>query len=127
MAFLVPTVDALLRGPARANGAISTLIISPTRELASQIAVEAQGIVPQGFKVVTCYGQTNVKADVRNLAGGADILVGTPGRLNDLISNCASPRSSACTPAVARADPLALSLSCAPQTACRSSSPASAT
>lgn len=87
MAFLAPTVDALIRGPARQSGLISCLIISPTRELASQIAVEAQGIVPKGFNVQTVYGQTNVKADVRNLAQGCDILVGTPGRLNDLISN----------------------------------------
>jgi ATP-dependent RNA helicase MSS116 len=87
MAFLAPTVDSLIRGPARVAGQISCLIISPTRELASQIAVEAQGILPQGFKCVTVYGQTNVKADVRNLAGGCDILVGTPGRLNDLIAN----------------------------------------
>lgn len=91
MGFLVPTIDALIRAGPRKGPTISTLIVSPTRELASQIAVEAQRTVPNGMKVVTVYGQTNVKADVRNLAQGCDILVGTPGRLNDLIANCTFP------------------------------------
>lgn len=87
-AFLIPTLDNLIRGPPRSRGFISTLIISPTRELANQIAKEAETLAPAGTKIVTVFGATNVNKDLRNLESGADILVGTPGRLNDLIANC---------------------------------------
>jgi superfamily II DNA/RNA helicase len=92
-AFLIPTLDAQLRNAVpRQRGHVSCLIVSPTRELASQIAAEAKTLAPTGTRIVTCFGATNVKTDVRALSDGCDILVGTPGRLNDLIANCESLR-----------------------------------
>jgi ATP-dependent RNA helicase MSS116 len=64
---------------------ILCLILSPTRELAAQIAKEAEILMTymNGSKVVTVVGGTNIKKDNSNLAGRVDILVATPGRLLD--------------------------------------------
>ncbi|CAA7038151.1 unnamed protein product [Microthlaspi erraticum] len=62
------------------------VILSPTRELASQIHDEAKKFSYQtGVKVVVAYGGTPVHLQLRELERGVDILVATPGRLNDLL------------------------------------------
>ncbi|CAF0740630.1 unnamed protein product [Brachionus calyciflorus] len=63
------------------------LILAPTRELAQQIqkVVLALG----DFMGVTCHaciGGTNVKEDARKLEIGAQVIVGTPGRVSDMIT-----------------------------------------
>ena len=65
------------------------LIISPTRELANQIAKEATALMTfhSHMKVMTVVGGTNKSTDVRNVASGTDILVATPGRLIDHLQN----------------------------------------
>ena len=95
MAFLIPTVEriAKLRKSAGGGGGgereIYCLIISPTRELAAQIAAEAEALTKfhAGFAIVTIVGGTNINSDKRNFAGRTDILVATPGRLNDHLEN----------------------------------------
>ena len=64
------------------------LIIAPTRELSEQIAQECQklGQYRDNLKVVTLYGGTSLTRQVNSLEKGADILVGTPGRLLDHFS-----------------------------------------
>ena len=64
------------------------LIIAPTRELSEQIAQECQklGQYRDNLKVVTLYGGTSLTKQVTSLEKGADILVGTPGRLLDHFS-----------------------------------------
>ncbi|KAJ0259331.1 DEAD-box ATP-dependent RNA helicase 37 [Hirschfeldia incana] len=62
------------------------VILSPTRELASQIHDEAKKFSYQtGVKVVVAYGGTPINLQLRELERGVDILVATPGRLNDLL------------------------------------------
>ncbi|KAJ4896138.1 DEAD-box ATP-dependent RNA helicase 52 [Raphanus sativus] len=62
------------------------VILSPTRELACQIHDEARKFSYQtGVKVVVAYGGTPVNQQIRELERGVDILVATPGRLNDLL------------------------------------------
>ncbi|CAN8254272.1 unnamed protein product [Cochlearia groenlandica] len=62
------------------------VILSPTRELACQIQDEAKKFSYQtGVKVVVVYGGTPVNQQIRELERGVDILVATPGRLNDLL------------------------------------------
>ncbi|CDY47978.1 BnaA04g24560D [Brassica napus] len=62
------------------------VILSPTRELASQIHDEAKKFSYQtGVKVVVAYGGTPINQQLRELERGVDILVATPGRLNDLL------------------------------------------
>lgn len=61
------------------------LIIVPTRELVVQVADEAEKLAKYMNAVVRgVYGGTNLKTQAYELAEGADILVGTPGRLLDL-------------------------------------------
>ncbi|XP_002973432.2 DEAD-box ATP-dependent RNA helicase 37 [Selaginella moellendorffii] len=62
------------------------LILSPTRELSSQIHDEAKKFAYQtGVKVVVIYGGTSVQSQLKELERGVDILVATPGRLDDLM------------------------------------------
>eukprot|EP00752_Nemacystus_decipiens_P004212 g3849.t1 len=87
VAFLIPAIE---RAAARGNGkGVSALIISPTRELAQQIATEAQQIMSfHRLKLMCSVGGVNVNRDLNQLNSGApDILVATPGRLLDLLEN----------------------------------------
>jgi translation initiation factor 4A len=62
------------------------LVLAPTRELAQQIqkVIVALGDYLQ-VQVHACIGGTNVKEDQRRLDVGAHVIVGTPGRVNDMI------------------------------------------
>ncbi|HEY0629742.1 MAG TPA: DEAD/DEAH box helicase [Sphingomicrobium sp.] len=60
------------------------LVIAPTRELALQVSKELEWLyAPAGARVVTCVGGMDPFKERRALAGGAHIVVGTPGRLRD--------------------------------------------
>jgi len=63
------------------------LILAPTRELAQQIqkVVIALGDYMQA-KCHACIGGTNVRDDIRSLEAGVHIVVGTPGRVYDMIN-----------------------------------------
>ncbi|KAG4065411.1 hypothetical protein HA402_002809 [Bradysia odoriphaga] len=63
------------------------LILAPTRELATQIqkVVIALGDY-MNVACHACIGGTNVREDVRKLEIGTHVVVGTPGRVNDMIS-----------------------------------------
>ena len=80
LAFAIPLVERLTVG----NRRPSALVLVPTRELASQVAVELAAIAPSGVEVATVYGGVPVHAQAKR-ARRADILVATPGRLNDLL------------------------------------------
>ena len=64
------------------------LIIAPTRELSEQIATEIKRIAryKSDVKVITLYGGTSLTRQLESLQKGADIIVGTPGRLLDHFS-----------------------------------------
>lgn len=62
------------------------LILAPTRELAQQI----QKVVTMlgdylGVKCHACIGGTRIRSDIQILQGGAQVIVGTPGRVLDMI------------------------------------------
>lgn len=60
------------------------LVIAPTRELAMQVSRELSWLYePTGARVVTCVGGMDPMRERRALNGGAQIVVGTPGRLRD--------------------------------------------
>ena len=93
IAFLIPALHKIQTTTTvqSRRGNVSVLVISPTRELASQIEQEALGLtkfLPQ--LIVQCvYGGTNVKTDLSRFKRSQfpDILVATPGRLNDHLEN----------------------------------------
>ena len=60
------------------------LIVAPTRELALQVQRELTWLYEfAGARVVSCVGGMDPRAEARELAQGAHIVVGTPGRLCD--------------------------------------------
>ncbi|KAI3961536.1 hypothetical protein MKX01_001272 [Papaver californicum] len=64
------------------------LVLSPTRELAQQIAdVLCESGKPCGAKSVVVYGGTSKGPQISALKSGVDIVIGTPGRLRDLIDS----------------------------------------
>ncbi len=86
-AFALPSLDYLHSNPkARPPGGCRMLVLSPTRELASQIAAS---FVKYGknlrLSVATVFGGTPINRQIRQLQAGVDVLVATPGRLLDLI------------------------------------------
>jgi ATP-dependent RNA helicase RhlE len=86
-AFALPILQRLFSAPARRTaGACRVLVLSPTRELASQIA-ESFGAYGRELPLSTAvvFGGVPIGAQQRRLASGVDILVATPGRLLDLI------------------------------------------
>ncbi|CAF0822430.1 unnamed protein product [Adineta ricciae] len=66
------------------------LILAPTRELAQQIqkVVLALGDY-MGVTCHACIGGTNVRDDMKRLEGGVQIVVGTPGRVYDMLNRSA--------------------------------------
>jgi ATP-dependent RNA helicase RhlE len=80
IAFAVPIVQRLEAADARP----SALILVPTRELATQVALELADVgKARGLRVAAVYGGTSVSAQGK-AAKSAHILVATPGRLEDL-------------------------------------------
>ena len=83
-AFAIP----LLQKIAVKDNFIQALVLSPTRELCTQVAREIRkiGRSEKNLKVVTLSGGHAAYFDVKSLEYGAHIAVGTPGRLLDLIN-----------------------------------------
>ena len=67
------------------NNRPQTIIITPTRELAEQIAVEIRKVAAYkpNLKILTLYGGVPLRAQAESLAKGSHILIGTPGRIQD--------------------------------------------
>lgn len=64
----------------------TALVLAPTRELVSQIYEESKKFVYRSWvKTCVAYGGADIGTQIRNLARGCDLLVATPGRLNDLL------------------------------------------
>jgi superfamily II DNA/RNA helicase len=81
LAFAVPIVE---RTPVEGTTP-SVLVLVPTRELALQVADELEKLAgAKGLRVAAVYGGAPVRKQA-NAAKGAQILVATPGRLQDLI------------------------------------------
>ncbi|MFT7330172.1 MAG: ATP-dependent RNA helicase DeaD [Roseivirga sp.] len=69
------------------NNQVQAIILSPTRELAIQIArnIEEFSTNLKGFRVAAVYGGSDINDQIRKLKRGVQIVVGTPGRTVDLI------------------------------------------
>ncbi|ENM5853645.1 DEAD/DEAH box helicase [Vibrio mimicus] len=64
------------------------IVMAPTRELAIQVAAEIKNLGQniKGLKVLEIYGGASILDQMRALKSGAHIVVGTPGRVKDLIT-----------------------------------------
>ncbi|XP_006645526.2 DEAD-box ATP-dependent RNA helicase 18 [Oryza brachyantha] len=89
LAFVVPVVDILRRRPSPPKPhEVLGIIISPTRELSSQIYNVAQPFFAtlKGVTSMLLVGGLDIKAELKKLEEeGANILVGTPGKLFDVM------------------------------------------
>jgi superfamily II DNA/RNA helicase len=67
-------------------GAPQALVVTPTRELASQVSSDLATASNRGrARVLTVYGGVGYEDQLGTLRHGADVVVGTPGRLLDLV------------------------------------------
>lgn len=81
-AFLLPIIEKLTHTPTRN----SVLVLAPTRELAQQIDAEFRRF-GEGLRLYSaiCVGGANILRQIRELRRGPHIVIGTPGRIKDLI------------------------------------------
>jgi Superfamily II DNA and RNA helicases len=88
-AFALPSLHRLAHDPKpRANAGCRMLVLSPTRELAAQIADNMRGYAKFLNLTIQCvFGGVPVGKQARALERGCDVLVATPGRLLDLIDS----------------------------------------
>jgi len=86
-AFALPSLDYFLRRPKpRPLQGCRMLVLSPTRELAAQIAESFRDYGKfLRLSVETVFGGVPIGKQINKLRGGVDVLVATPGRLLDLI------------------------------------------
>ncbi len=85
-AFLIATYQKLLASepPADEKKQPRAFMLAPTRELAVQIAKDAELLGKHtGYKVGLAFGGTDYEKQRRTLEDGVDILIGTPGRIID--------------------------------------------
>ena len=81
-AFGIPIIERIPAG----RGKPSALVMAPTRELAIQVAEELQALSKvKGLRVATIYGGASMGDQLEALHAGAEIIVGTPGRIYDHI------------------------------------------
>ncbi|MDQ6637197.1 MAG: DEAD/DEAH box helicase [Candidatus Dormibacteraeota bacterium] len=80
LAYLLPLVEGI--GAQRTGP--RALIVSPTRELALQIA-EVLETLDHGVRLATLYGGVGYATQTNALKKGVDVVIGTPGRLLDMI------------------------------------------
>ncbi|EFY93678.1 hypothetical protein J3459_017896 [Metarhizium acridum] len=89
IAFLLPALQNMITKKQPGGSAISLLVISPTRELALQIAQEATSLLQRlpDYRVRTAIGGTNKDREEKQILDRCDVLIATPGRLIDHMSN----------------------------------------
>lgn len=89
LAFAIPLVarlGSLRAGEKRRGRRPAGLVLSPTRELATQIAATIEPLAKaEGLKVTTIFGGVSQKRQEDALRDGVDIIVACPGRLEDLM------------------------------------------
>lgn len=82
LAFLLPIIEQI----DLSSTDTQALIISPTRELAIQISEEAEKLISvRGINILSAYGGQDVEKQLNKLKKNIPIVIGTPGRLLDLI------------------------------------------
>ncbi len=81
-AFLLPLINKLVADPSK-----KVLILAPTRELAQQIEQEFKLFTAgMGLWSVSCVGGAPIMRQMNELRRGVHVVIGTPGRVKDLIA-----------------------------------------
>lgn len=81
-AFLLPTIEKLLTN----RGIVSVLVLAPTRELAQQIDEDFRRFsAGQKLYSTLVVGGANIARQIQQVKRGPHVIIGTPGRIKDLI------------------------------------------
>jgi len=87
-AFAIPILEQLQ--PHRKGAGPQAIVLVPTRELAVQVRDECTKLAAgRGVHIVAVYGGKPIRKQVEQLQRGAEIVVGTPGRVLDLMERTA--------------------------------------
>ncbi|GIX78807.1 hypothetical protein CEXT_46921 [Caerostris extrusa] len=89
IAFLFPALIHIIGQvtPREERVGPSCIILAPTRELAQQIEIETKKYSYHNIKSVCLYGGGSRRDQINVVTKGVDIIIATPGRLNDLVMN----------------------------------------
>lgn len=80
-AFSIPIIESIVK-----DGSIKAIVLTPTRELAIQVCEEMYSLIgSHDLRVSAVYGGASIEQQVKNIKKGSDIIVGTPGRVMDLM------------------------------------------
>lgn len=83
--FTLPMLQLLSDGPSPQAQCVRALVITPTRELAAQVAKSVQNYSRYlNIRSGAAFGGMRIEPQISQLQGGLDVLVATPGRLIDL-------------------------------------------
>lgn len=86
-AFTIPIIQNILDAPSERRRSIKALVVTPTRELALQVAENAKRYSSgTSLRTAVIFGGVGANPQIDQLKRGVDILVATPGRLLDLQS-----------------------------------------
>jgi ATP-dependent RNA helicase RhlE len=83
--FALPMLERLRHGPHARGGVVRGLVLTPTRELAAQVAESVMGYSQLlDLRCDVVFGGVKINPQINRLQRGCDVLVATPGRLMDL-------------------------------------------
>lgn len=88
-AFVLPIIELLSRNTSVKKAKIKTLVLTPTRELALQVAQTFETLakyLDNKLEIVSVIGGEHIGEQLLDIQKGCDIVVATPGRLLDIIS-----------------------------------------
>lgn len=80
-AFMLPALERVDRGA----GEVQLLVLAPTRELSEQVLEESRRLCGGRIKLALAVGGRSIHDQIRRIESGAQGIVGTPGRVIDLI------------------------------------------
>ncbi|XP_072798728.1 probable ATP-dependent RNA helicase DDX43 isoform X1 [Vicugna pacos] len=86
LSYLMPGFIHIDSQPVARNGP-GMLVLTPTRELALQVEAECSKYSYKGLRSICIYGGGDRDGQIKDLSKGVDIIIATPGRLNDLQMN----------------------------------------
>ncbi len=82
-AFMLPIFERI----DRSRPDTQAIVLTPTRELSEQVAHESRRLAgKRPFEVVSCVGGKQIRSQITAIKHGAQVIVGTPGRVLDLIN-----------------------------------------
>ena len=89
-AFIIGVMQSIVTArqaqPERSKRRCYAVIVTPTRELANQVGMVADGIGAHlDLHVVKCIGGTDHRRNAEDLRRGCDLVIGTPGRVYDML------------------------------------------